>query len=154
MGSNRKAQRVRTAAGHGFLDTNRIQGEGASFRRLSVWQSHLSRGLPTELQSCGTVRRYTCLSEGVPPPRSNCEVFFQNLSEGLGDVYPSYTNGEKERYVCRLSRVNGIHDGFDRKQQCVKMADVFGVEKIWSVKYEACRKHGASRCWEVPSQPV
>ena len=75
-------------------------------------------------------------------PRSNCDVFFSNLREGLGDVYPSYTNGEKERYVCRASRVDGIHDGFDKKQQCVKMADVFGVEKIWSGEYEACRKHG------------
>ena len=30
-------------------------------------------------------------------------------SEGLGEVYPSYTNGEKDRFVCRPSRENGVH---------------------------------------------
>ena len=24
----------------------------------------------------------------------------------------------------------------------MKMADVFGIEKVWSGEYEACRKHG------------
>ena len=37
------------------------------------------------------------------------EVRWQNTKqflreEGLGSVYPSYTNSEKERYVCRPSR--------------------------------------------------
>ena len=52
-------------------------------------------------------------------------------SEGLGEVYPSYTNGEKDRYVCRPSRENGVHDGFDKRKQAVKLADVFGIEKVW-----------------------
>jgi hypothetical protein len=60
----------------------------------------------------------------------------------IGEVYPSYTNSEKERDVCRPSRVDGIHDGFDRKLQAVKMADVWGIEKVWAAIYESCRQHG------------
>ena len=52
------------------------------------------------------------------------------LSEELGEVYDSYDNSEKDRYVCRPSQDSGIHDGFDRTKQAVKMADVFGVEKL------------------------
>ena len=37
-------------------------------------------------------------------------------SEGLGEVYPSYTNGEKDRYVCRPSRENGVHNGYDKRK--------------------------------------
>ena len=64
------------------------------------------------------------------------------LREGLGSVYDSYSNGEKEKFVCRPSRVEGNHRGFDHKKQCVKMVDVYGVEKVWSGIYEACRQHG------------
>ena len=60
----------------------------------------------------------------------------------MGKVYDSYDNGEKDRYVCRPSRERGIHDGFDRKKQAVKMADVFGVEKLWRGIYESNRSHG------------
>ena len=28
------------------------------------------------------------------------------------------------------SRVDGIHDGFDKKKQAVKLADVYGIEKV------------------------
>ena len=63
-------------------------------------------------------------------------------SEGLGEVYPSYTNGEKERHVCRPSRENGVHDGFDKRKQAVKLADVYGIEKVWGAIYEAARQHG------------
>ena len=52
------------------------------------------------------------------------------LSEQLGEVYDSYNNSEKYRYVCRPSRERGIHDGFDRTKQAVKMADVFGVKNF------------------------
>ena len=62
--------------------------------------------------------------------------------EGIGEVYPSYSNSEKDRFVCRPSRVNGIHDGYDRRKQAVKMADVFGIEKVWASIYEANRQHG------------
>ena len=51
-------------------------------------------------------------------------------TESIGEVYPSYSNGEKDRYVCRPSRQNGVHDGFDRRKQAVEMADVFGTEKV------------------------
>ena len=34
-------------------------------------------------------------------------------AESIGEVYRSYNNGEKDRYVC-LSSQNGIHDVFDR----------------------------------------
>ena len=64
------------------------------------------------------------------------------MREGLGKVYPSYSNSEKDRNVCRPSRVAGIHDGYDRRMQAVKMADVFGIEKIWAAIYESNRKHG------------
>ena len=64
------------------------------------------------------------------------------LVEQIGKVYDSYDNGEKDRYVCRPSRERGIHDGFDRKNQAVKMADVFGVEKLWRGIYESNRSHG------------
>ena len=59
----------------------------------------------------------------------------------VGEVYLSYSNGEKERYVCRSSRVDGVHDGYDRRKQAVKMADVFGIEKVWAAVYETSRQH-------------
>ena len=68
------------------------------------------------------------------------KAFLKN--ESLGEVYPSYSNGEKDRYVCRPSRQNGVHDGFDRRKQAVKMADVFGIEKVWAAIYEGSRQHG------------
>ena len=64
------------------------------------------------------------------------------VREGLGEVYPSYSNSEKEREVCRPSRVHGVHDGYDRQKQAVKMADVFGIEKVWAASYENNRQHG------------
>ena len=45
-------------------------------------------------------------------------------SEGLGVVYQSYTNGEKDHYVCRPSRENGMHNGYDKRKHAVKLADV------------------------------
>ena len=63
-------------------------------------------------------------------------------TEQLGEVYPSYNNSEKDRYVCRPSRENGIHDGYDRRKQAVKLTDVFGIEKVWAAIYEANRQHG------------
>ena len=63
-------------------------------------------------------------------------------SEGLGEVYPSYTNGEKDRYVCRPSRENGVHNGYDKQKQAVKLADVYGIEKVWGAMYEGARQHG------------
>ena len=44
--------------------------------------------------------------------------------------------------ACRPSRQNGVHDGFDRRKQAVKMADVFGIEKVWAAIYEGSRQHG------------
>ena len=63
-------------------------------------------------------------------------------TESIDEVYPSYSNGENDRYVCRPSRQNGVHDGFDRRKQAVKMADVFGIEKVWADIYEGSRQHG------------
>ena len=40
-------------------------------------------------------------------------------TDALGEVYPSYSNGEKERYVYRPSRVNGVQNGYDRRKQAV-----------------------------------
>ena len=60
-------------------------------------------------------------------------------ADGLGDVYPSYSNDEKERYVCRPSDVDGVHDGYDRRKQAVKMAYAFGIEKVWAAVYETSR---------------
>ena len=62
--------------------------------------------------------------------------------ECLREVYSSYTNSEKERCVCRPSRLHDIHDGYDRRKQSVKMADVFGIEKVWGAIYEDNRQHG------------
>ena len=64
------------------------------------------------------------------------------VREGIGEVYPSYSNGEKDREVCRPSRERGVHDGYDRKMQSVKMADVWGIEKVWASAYENNRQHG------------
>ena len=64
------------------------------------------------------------------------------MRSGLELVYPSYSNSEKDREVCRPSRENGIHDGYDRRKQAVKMADVFGIEKVWASAYESNRQHG------------
>ena len=52
------------------------------------------------------------------------------------------TNSEKKRLVCRPSRVDGIHDDCNKKKQAVKMADIFGVEKLWRGVYEEARQHG------------
>ena len=40
-------------------------------------------------------------------------------TESIGEVYPSYSNGKKVRYVLRPSRQNGVHNGFDRGKQVV-----------------------------------
>ena len=37
-------------------------------------------------------------------------------TESIGEVYPNYSNGEKDRYVFRPSRQNGVHDGIDRRK--------------------------------------
>ena len=71
-----------------------------------------------------------------------CSSCYQLLRMDIGEVYPSYTNTEKERYVYQPSREQRIHDGFDRKKQAVKMADVWGIEKCWASIYESCRQHG------------
>ena len=62
--------------------------------------------------------------------------------EGNGTLYPSYTNSEKDRYVCKPSRDDQVHDGFDPKIQTVKMADIWGIEKVWRGIYQACSEHG------------
>ncbi len=49
----------------------------------------------------------------------------------------------KDRYVCRSSRENGVHEGYDRWKQAVKMADVYEIEKVWTATYEGGeRQHG------------
>ena len=63
-------------------------------------------------------------------------------TESIGEVYPSYSNGEKDCYMCRSSRQNGIQVGFDRRKQAVMMTDVFGIEKVWAAIYEGSRQHG------------
>ena len=35
-----------------------------------------------------------------------------------------------------------IHDGYDPKMQAVKMADVFGIEKVWRRLYNTCNQYG------------
>ena len=72
----------------------------------------------------------------------NIKVQYLLLREGLGEVYNSYNNSEKEREVCRPSRVDGIHDGFDKKMQAVKLADVYGIEKVWRDIHISCTEHG------------
>ena len=62
-------------------------------------------------------------------------------TESIGEVYSSYSNGEKDQYVCRPFWQNGVHDGFDRRKQAVKMADVFGIEMVWAAIYEGSRQH-------------
>ena len=62
-------------------------------------------------------------------------------TESIGEMYLSYSNGGKNRYACRPSRQNGVHDGSDRRKQAVKMADVFGIEKVWAAIYEGSRQH-------------
>ena len=63
-------------------------------------------------------------------------------TESIGEAYSSYSNDEKHQYPCRPSRQNGVHDGSDRRKQAVKMADVFGIEKIWATSYEGSQQHG------------
>ena len=36
----------------------------------------------------------------------------------------------------------GIHDGFDKKKQAVKTANIWGIEKVWVAIYESARQHG------------
>ena len=66
---------------------------------------------------------------------------YQLISEirDLGEVYPSYSNGEKDRYVCRPSRENGVYGGYDKRKQAVKMADIYGIEKVWGYIYKRAR---------------
>ena len=63
-------------------------------------------------------------------------------TESIGEAYFSYSNDEKYRHPCRPSLQNGVHDGSDRRKQAVKMADVFGIEKVWAAIYEGGRQHG------------
>ena len=79
--------------------------------------------------------------------------------EDYCEVYPSYSNGEKDRYVCRPSRENGVHGGFDKRKQAVKLADVYGIEKVWGAIYEVARQHGDfsskksnSKCQDILKQ--
>ena len=64
------------------------------------------------------------------------------LREYLGVVYDSYSNGEKEREVCKPSRVDGVHNGFDKRKQSEKMADNYGIEKVWRGIHGSCCEHG------------
>ena len=52
---------------------------------------------------------------------------YKVIFESWGEVYRSYSNGDKDRYACRSSRHNRIHDVFDRPKQPEKTADVFGI---------------------------
>ena len=56
--------------------------------------------------------------------------------------YPSYTNAELERLVYRPSLMQDVHDGYDCKKQCVNIADVWGIDKVWEAIYEDNRQHG------------
>ena len=58
--------------------------------------------------------------------RRHVETQVQNLfvRENIGSHYPSYTNAEKDWLVCRPSRERDVHDGYDRKVQCVKAVNV------------------------------
>ena len=38
--------------------------------------------------------------------------------------------------------ISHLHDGYHRRKQAVKMADVFGIEKVGASIYEANRQHG------------
>ena len=38
--------------------------------------------------------------------------------------------------------MSGMHDGYDRTKQAVKMAVVICIEKVWGSIYEANRQHG------------
>ena len=49
---------------------------------------------------------------------------------------------ELERLVYRPPRVQGVHDGYDCKKQCVKTADVWGIEKVWEAIHEDNRQLG------------
>ena len=57
-------------------------------------------------------------------------------------VYNSYDNDEKEKNVCRPSGVDGVHTGFDKKKQAVKIADVYGIQKVWRGIHNSCTEHG------------
>ena len=153
MGSNRKAKRVRTAAGHGFLDTNRIQGEGASFRRLSVWQSYLSRGLPTELQICGTVRRYTWLSEGVPPVQT-VMCFFQIYARVSVMYTQAISTGKKNDMSVVLHAWTAFMMVSIKSNSALKWLMFLASKKSGRGNMKRVENMGTSRRWEVPSQPV
>ena len=42
----------------------------------------------------------------------------------------------------RPSRKNGVHNGFDKGKQAVKMEDVYRIEKVWESIVEWARQHG------------
>ena len=44
--------------------------------------------------------------------------------------------------TCVVPRVWMVHDGYDRRKQAVKIADVFEIEKVWATVYETSRQHG------------
>ena len=70
---------------------------------------------------------------------------FPKFEWRVGINLPSHTNGEKDRFVCRPSRIDDIHDGFDRKMQAVKMADVWGIEKYGGVFTKAAQRMATSK---------
>ena len=75
------------------------------------------------------------------PPASHKVFEFSFLRV---NAWKSYSFPKQSRRVADKPpfRTQGFHRGFDKRKQCVKMADVYGIEKIWSGIYEACRQHG------------
>ena len=87
------------------------------------------------MNSCGKF-----VSVGIEVRWKDIKSFLR--AESIGEVYRSYSNDVKHRYVCRPSRQKGVHHGFDRRKQAVRMVNLFCIEKVWASIYEANRQHG------------
>ena len=86
------------------------------------------------------ILREDCQKSFKKEGRFNDTIAFLKI-EGIGSVYPSITNSEKERLVSRPLRVDGIYEGYNKKKHEVIMANIFGVEKLWRGVYEAAQQH-------------
>ena len=77
-------------------------------------KDNLSGGLSEVFQKGESAGGYEKLPKKVRifSPWCYCTVVVRSA---LGEVYPSYLNSETDREVCLPSRVNGIHNGYDRK---------------------------------------
>ena len=82
--------------------------------------------------------------------RHHCLTNFSILIQKIRHIFDKITSPSLEISMSSTSLIKSSHngsmtrvrEGFDRKIHVVKMADVWGIEKIWVGLYHVCAAHG------------